>query len=101
MSEVSKPHSELRADVARERERRHWTIDQWRKVDPDWPGGMARCRQDADDAVDSLFEQYQAARKALERIAWSVGPDEYERGELLPHVRIARDALNPASRSES
>lgn len=55
-----KPHSELRADVARERERRHWTINQWRKVDPDWPGAMARCRKEADDAVDSLFEQHEA-----------------------------------------
>jgi chromosome segregation ATPase len=60
----AKPHSELRADIARERERRHWTIPQWREMYPeDWPSGMARVRKEADAAVDSLLEQLQTTER--------------------------------------
>jgi hypothetical protein len=97
----SKRHSELRAAIARERERRHWTIPQWRELYPagevsdEWPSGMARVRKEADDAVDSLLEQLEAYEKALRDIVHL--PDETQAYSYADAcVNIARAALNPA-----
>jgi hypothetical protein len=91
------PHrslGELRADVARERERRYWTIEQNRRLYGDeWPSGVAGVQRDADAAVDGLFEQLETAETALSEIIHL--PDETQAYSYADAcVMIARRALD-------
>jgi len=71
----SRSHTDTREElIRRERERRHWTIEQWAQDAPDehWPTYMAKVRRDADEAVDALLADLQRLEEALRRIAhWS------------------------------
>lgn len=52
--------------IRRERERRHWTIQQWKEDAPDahWPTYIADTRKAADDAADWLIESLRMLRDA-------------------------------------
>ncbi len=51
----------LREAVDRERETRHWTIEQWQnEYGSAWPSKSARIRREADNAVDELFKLNEA-----------------------------------------
>jgi hypothetical protein len=65
--------AEAAADIARLRERRHWTVPQWEAIaGKDWPAAVARCQSEADAAVDRLLAAARAGeryREALREIA--------------------------------
>ena len=65
----SRSHTDAQA-IQRERERRHWTIEQWKEDAPDehWPTHMANVRHDADAAVDALLADLQRKEEALRRL---------------------------------
>ena len=52
--------------IERERERRHWTIQQWKDDAPDehWPTYIADTRKAADHAADWLIEALRQLRDA-------------------------------------
>ena len=52
--------------IERERERRYWTIQQWKDDAPDehWPAYIADTRKAADDATDWLVETLRQLRDA-------------------------------------
>ena len=67
----SRSHTDTREElIRRERERRHWTIEQWAQDAPDehWPTYMAKVRRDADEAVDALLADLQRLEEALRQI---------------------------------
>ena len=49
--------------IDRERETRHWTIEQYREVyGGDWPKAMAAIRKEADDETDALRSELDLLR---------------------------------------